>query len=95
MTTESEDRIRALGGIGILEERDIAELNRGCALAWRLMRDGKKHTAQEILAATGQSEGLRRLRELRPWLRTMGLSIEKCRERTGSRVFNYWVQKER
>jgi len=60
----------ALGGVGILDDRDLRELNAGAQRVAQLMVDGRWHTAEEIKLAAGDgvttaSEGLRRARELR------------------------------
>jgi hypothetical protein len=49
-----------------------------------LMRDGAWHDAQAIIEASGQREGMRRMRELR----TIGYAIEERRV-NGSREWHY------
>ena len=60
-----EKAIRALGGEGILTLSDLPALNTQRRRVWSLKSDGLWHPANEILAAAGGSEGLRRMRELR------------------------------
>jgi hypothetical protein len=67
------DRVKALGGEGILTEKDLRELNAAVQRVYALMVDHDWHTADEIRLAAGMdgipaSEGLRRMRELRPAL---------------------------
>jgi hypothetical protein len=74
--------LRALGGAGVLLETDLDELGQGVRAAYELLRDGRWHTRTEIERATGQLEGLRRMRELRRWF-----VIE--RRRRDGRLFEY------
>ena len=64
MTNEWE-RIKQLGGLGILHRSDISDLRSQRAKVLWLMMDGLWHTANEIIAASKGREGLRRMRELR------------------------------
>ena len=74
---------KSLGGEGTLTEKDIDELNEATRRVHRIMSDGAWHSASSIIAAAGQREGLRRMRELRKWF-----SVE--RRRNGeSREFEY------
>lgn len=80
---------KALGGDGILTREDLAEFNRATLRVLSIMRDGEWHSSQEIRLAAGNwereaSEGLRRMRELRP----MGWTVEKRRVR-GTGKFEY------
>ena len=59
------ERIKKLGGAGILTRADITDLTGQRAKVLWLMLDGKWHSADAIREAAGGSEGLRRLRELR------------------------------
>ena len=59
------DRIKRLGGQGILTRSDIIDLTSQRAKVLWLMMDGFWHSADDIRDAAGGSEGLRRLRELR------------------------------
>ena len=58
-------RIKALGGIGILTKADIHDLNTQKMRVLWLMMDGCWHQAGEVINVSGGREGLRRLRELR------------------------------
>lgn len=58
-------RLVQLGGLGVLAVADIDELNAGVRRVLALMADGAWHSADQIRAAAGGSEGLRRMRELR------------------------------
>jgi hypothetical protein len=64
-TRGAEDRIRALGGDGILTPADLKILSGQRKKVFALMLDGRWHLAPDIVAAAGGSEGLRRMRELR------------------------------
>ena len=84
--------ISRLGGEGILTLKDISELKGGTRRVLALMRDGRFHSAQEIMIAAGKGdipamEGLRRMRELR----AHGFDIEK--EKMGNRHWMYRLQK--
>ncbi len=59
------NRIKKLGGQGILTRADIIDLRSQRAKVLWLMLDGFWHSADEIRKAAGGSEALRRLRELR------------------------------
>jgi len=54
-----------LGGDGILSRQDVADLRNQRARVLYLMLDCEWHTANEVIAAAGGREGLRRMRELR------------------------------
>lgn len=73
----------ALGGLGILTDKDLDELSAGTRRVYFLMSDKRWHYSGEIRKAAGKdgnpaSEGLRRLRELRDHF-----SIEKERRGPG------------
>ena len=63
--TKDWERIKRLGGAGILTRSDITDLTSQRAKVLWLMMDGFWHSADDIRDAAGGSEGLRRLRELR------------------------------
>jgi hypothetical protein len=69
------NKIKELGGDGILEVDDLEALHTQRADVYRLMKDGRWHSAMEILNAARGTEGLRRLRELRKY----GAEIQKVR----------------
>lgn len=86
---EVDQKIRALGGVGILSPNDIKELGAGSKRVYNLMRDGQWHLAQEIRMAAGSdgveaSEGLRRMRELRTWY-----DIQRRKDTETGRLFWY------
>ena len=64
-----EKDLKRLGGVGILTDKDLAELSEGVRRVYALMSDMAWHSAEDIRLAAGNgrpaSEGLRRLRELR------------------------------
>lgn len=83
-----------LGGAGILNEDDLAELNAAVLRVLGLMSDWRWHRAEEIRAVAGKdgrpaTEGLRRMRELRD----RGFEIEKRRARVEARAFEYRLVK--
>jgi hypothetical protein len=45
----------------------------------QLLSDGRWHGADEVIFASGQREGLRRLRELRKYHNIMSVRGENCR----------------
>lgn len=59
--------VEHLGGIGVLRNADLASLNAACLRVYELMKYGDWYSCEAILAAAGQREGLRRMRELRRW----------------------------
>lgn len=58
-------RILSLGGIGILNPRDLPDLDSQKGQVLKYMLDQKWHAGPDIVFVAGGSEGLRRLRELR------------------------------
>lgn len=85
-------KIRSLGGEGVLTEKDIQELKDAALCVLALMADGGWHKPSEICFAAGQykreaREGLRRLRELRRFFK-----VEKMRSSLGSREWLYRLQ---
>lgn len=84
----AQQQILALGGVGILTERDITEFSVSVQRVFHLMRGGGWFTAEEIELAAGENgrparEGLRRMRELR----AAGFEID--RERCLGRQWKY------
>ena len=67
-----------------MTERDFAGLQAACRRVYDLMRDGEWHTAQAIIDAAKQREGLKRMRDLRQ----IGYRIETDRPGDG-REFRY------
>jgi len=83
-----EKKIASLGGQGILRVSDLEDLRDSVRRVFELMSDGQWHRAKAIKIAAGggteQSEGLRRMRELRD----NGLVVEK-RHVKGTRAHEY------
>jgi len=63
---------------------DFSGLQSACRRVYDLMRDGEWHTATEVIDASGQREGIRRMRDLRQ----IGYQIETDRPGQG-REFRY------
>lgn len=89
----AEQRIRELGGEGILNETDVPKLNASCQRVYELMKDGGWYRADQIRLAAGRdgreaSEGLRRMRELRKH----GFDIEMRRLSDDSANFEYRIK---
>lgn len=59
------ERIKQIGGLGILKRQDISDLTSQRAKVLWLMLDGLWHPANDIIRAARGREGLRRMRELR------------------------------
>jgi hypothetical protein len=74
------DVIARLGGIGVLIPEDIPPINEAVARVLSMMRDGEWHSATEIIAQSGQREGLRRMRELRRWFQINRVRIDTSRD---------------
>ena len=88
MDSATLQKIRALGGEGILNEKDIADFSDATQRVLALMADGCWCGADVIRDAAGKNgtpatEGLRRMRELRKFF-----NIEKARDRA-FRSFTY------
>lgn len=75
---------KALGGYKELTQKDIDDFSFAKKRIWELMKDGRWHTASSIIKASGQREGLRRMRDLRPYFK-----IEK--KHIGSRQYSYRI----
>lgn len=78
-----------------LEATDIPKLKAGALRVYNLMEDGEWHDANEIRMAAGQngtpaSEGLRRLRDLRPRLDAIGKFVN-VRRKSG-RLYEYRIE---
>jgi len=69
-----------------MTERDFSGLQSACRRVYDLMKDGAWHTAQAIIDASGQREGIRRMRELRQ----IGYVVEERRE-PGRREWSYRI----
>jgi len=86
-------RIRSLGGEGILDEQKAIETGIGVLRVLDLMIDGKWHNMHDICTAAGgpngyASEGLRRMRELR------SLGYEVLRDQRGPGTWVYCIRKK-
>lgn len=89
--------LREHGATGLLESVDAERLTAAARRVLKLMADGQSHDADEIRLVAGNgekpaSEGLRRLRDLRPILALKGLIVTKQRQGTG-RLFVYRIEK--
>ena len=71
-------------GFASMTPHDFSGLQAACRRVYDLMRDGEWHTAQAIIDASGQREGLRRMRDLRQ----IGYAVEQMRPE-GSREWSY------
>ena len=71
-------------GFASMTAHDFSGLQSACKRVYDLMRDGEWHTAQAIIDASGQREGIRRMRDLRQ----IGYTIETDRPGDG-REFRY------
>ena len=71
-------------GFASMTPHDFSGLQAACRRVYDLMRDGEWHTAQAIIDASGQREGIRRMRDLRQ----IGYQIETDRPGDG-REFRY------
>lgn len=80
----SGQRLLALGGAGILTVEDLAKLDEGVRRVGEFMRDGAWHSAEAVIAASGQREGLRRMRCLRE-----KFTVEKRRVTGTGREWEY------
>jgi len=65
MTKQDWNKIRKLGGEGILTRSDLTYMQSQRARVLWLMLDGFWHSATEIITWSRGREGLRRMRELR------------------------------
>ena len=83
MTPGAEQRIKALGGEGILKEKDLEDFTEAKRLLLAAFRTGKSLSVQDMRAITGQDSADRRVRELR----AEGFAI--LREYQGGRTWTY------
>ncbi|MGB0758666.1 MAG: hypothetical protein ACPGPS_04005 [Rubripirellula sp.] len=89
--------IRAHGARGIIDPSEVPDLTQASGRVLALLNDGEWRTADAIRGAAGRfgapaSEGLRRMRDLRPLLEKVGLEIVK-RRCGDSRLFEYRIQR--
>lgn len=83
--------IKRLGGMNKLTPADVPQLEHAKLKVLRLMADGQWHDAEEIIAASGQREGLRRMRELRK----DGFTVEERRAEQNKREWQYRLAEKR
>ncbi len=92
----TEQRIAALGGVGILLPSDLKAFGKAERALYNFLSDGGKYTQREIRAACGLDSGDKRARNLRKWVARIDGAIRYlhlCRERLpGGRVFVYWLE---
>lgn len=62
---DSLEHTAAKLGFDYMTVKDWKDLQRACKKVFELMKDGQWHHASTIIKASGQREGLRRMRELR------------------------------
>lgn len=91
-----EHWIRSHGAFGIVNNNEVPRLAQSATEILKLLSDMQWHTAEEIRLVAGKdgipaSEGLRRMRDLRPILQVHGLRIVKKRHE-GSRLFAYRIE---
>ena len=84
----------SLGGGGALSETDLRDFSQASQRVYRLLADGDWHSANAIRNAAGEdgrpaSEGLRRMRDLRPMLNKYGFEIDKAAG--GGRLYFYRI----
>jgi len=79
----ADSYVRAHGGTDILVPADVPELTEATGRIRDLLLDGEWHDGLDIVVASRQMEGLRRMRDLR----SMGFVIEK--RRNEKRRFEY------
>lgn len=75
-----ERHVAALGGADILTPEDTKDFNGACLKVLAFMRDGEWHAANDIITASGQREGLRRMRELRRLFHVERRRMAECRD---------------
>lgn len=97
MNTATRDWIKSHGAKGIVLPSEVKDLQAGAKRVYQLMQDGKFYTPNEIDKAAGKDgvparEGLRRMRDLRPFLNEHGFEIHKERI-GGSRLYRYCFRK--
>lgn len=93
---DTSREIRAVGGEGILTKADMLDLEEAQRRVFHLMKDRKWHAADEIRMVAGSdghpaSEGLKRMRTLRPKLHSRGFVLNKSKVH-GSRLFQYRIE---
>lgn len=76
---------RAAIGMLTATKRDLQDFQEATTRAYELLRDGQWHSRDDIRAATGQDEGMRRVRELRQ----CGYIIETRRPTPERRTHEY------
>ena len=75
--------LKEIGAVGVLDVLDLVALNAGTKRVFDLMKNGAWCGAREICLAARGAEGLRRLRELRPYY-----EVDR-RKQMGTRSFEY------
>jgi len=93
---ETHNWLARHGAIGILHDNEVAVLSESTRRVLHLLSDGAWHDANQIRAVAGgdgppASEGLRRMRDLRPVLSNYSLQIVKARQ-DSSRLFIYRIE---
>lgn len=88
--------LKSHGAVGLLNERDVGELEIGTRRVADLMQDRQWHHPDEIRRVAGgptapASEGLRRMRDLRPIMEPFGWEVARKRI-PGTRLWQYRLQ---
>ncbi len=91
-----EQRIAALGGVGILLPSDLQAFGEAECEIYKLLCNGGRYTQRQIRAACGLDSGDKRARNLRKWVARIDGAIRYlhlCKERQpGARVWVYWIE---
>lgn len=91
-----EQRIAALGGVGILLPSDLDAFGKAERALYNFLSDGGRYTQREIRAACGLDSGDKRARNLRKWVARIDGAVRYlhlCKERQpGARVWVYWIE---
>lgn len=72
-----------------LSNKDLQDFSKAQYLIYRLMRDGKWHSATKIIEASGLRSGLRMMRTFRD----KGWNVNKTKSKTKSREWMYQLIK--
>lgn len=84
----------AHGALGIVDVEDVEDLRRGVDAVWNLMKDGAWRTRPEIESALPFAlESMRRMRDLRAELETVGWTV--ARRRRSGRIFEYRIEERK
>jgi len=82
-----EKPAKALGGAGVLTEKDLKDFSVACHKIVELMSDGRWHSKQEMRDVTGQDAALRRFETLKDY----GYILESERVTEDHRLWRYRI----